>query len=165
MRKTGTRRHSVSPSPSSDTDRRLCPLIFCSRHAIHSLCERIEHPRLYALAQSPDRHRTAPIPVGLRGQPRLQVTLVEAGQAHAALVIVGDEAIAWAEYGTPDELPNIHHSKQYLAEADVTPDYRITFIFVDKRYRKHGYAKVASSTRSDSQARLATPRSVASDLD
>ena len=57
--------------------------------------------------------------------------------------MVGDEAIAWAEYGTPDELPNIHHSKQYLAEADVTPDYRITCIFVDKRYRKHGYAKVA----------------------
>ena len=28
-------------------------------------------------------------------------------------------------------------------KADVTPDYRITCIFVDKRYRKHGYAKVA----------------------
>ena len=48
-----------------------------------------------------------------------------------------------AEYGTPDELPNIHHRKQYLAEADVMPDYRITCIFVDKRYRRQSYAKVA----------------------
>lgn len=56
---------------------------------------------------------------------------------------MGDEAIAWAEYGTPEELPNIHHRKQYLAEADLTPDYRITCIFVDKRYRRQGYAKVA----------------------
>jgi GNAT superfamily N-acetyltransferase len=55
----------------------------------------------------------------------------------------GDEAIAWAEYGTPDELPTIHHRKQYLAEADVIPDYRITCIFVDKRHRGQGYAKVA----------------------
>jgi len=51
--------------------------------------------------------------------------------------------IAWASYGTPDELPNIQHRKQYLAEADVLPDYRVTCIFVDKRYRKQGYAKAA----------------------
>jgi GNAT superfamily N-acetyltransferase len=57
--------------------------------------------------------------------------------------MVGDEAIAWAQYGTPDELPNIHHRKQYLAEADVMPDYRITCIFVDKRHRRQSYAKVA----------------------
>jgi GNAT superfamily N-acetyltransferase len=69
--------------------------------------------------------------------------LVETGQAHAALVMVGAEAIAWAEFGTPEELPSIHHRKQYLAEADVIPDYRVTCIFVDKRYRRHGFAKVA----------------------
>jgi GNAT superfamily N-acetyltransferase len=69
--------------------------------------------------------------------------LVETGLAHAALVMIDDEAIAWAEYGTPEELPNIHHRKQYVAESDVTPDYRVTCIFVDKRYRKHGYARVA----------------------
>ena len=78
-----------------------------------------------------------------RATARFKKRLVEAGQAHAALVMVGDEAIAWAEYGTPDELPTIHHRKQYLAEADVMPDYRITCIFVDKRYRRQGYAKVA----------------------
>ena len=80
---------------------------------------------------------------GYEGSRAFKKLLVEAGQAHAALVMIDDEAIAWAEYGTPDELPNIHHHKQYLAEADITPDYRITCIFVDKRYRKHGYAKVA----------------------
>ncbi len=33
--------------------------------------------------------------------------------AHAALVFAGDEAVAWAECGTPEELPSIHHRKQY----------------------------------------------------
>ncbi|WBQ08367.1 GNAT family N-acetyltransferase [Kribbella sp. CA-293567] len=80
---------------------------------------------------------------GYEGNRALKKQLVEAGQAHAALVMVGDEAIAWAEYGTPDELPNIHHRKQYDAEADLVPDYRITCIFVDKRHRRQGYAKVA----------------------
>jgi len=80
---------------------------------------------------------------GYEGNRALKKRLVEAGQAHAALVMVGDDAIAWAEYGTPDELPTIHHRKQYLAEADVIPDYRITCIFVDKRHRGQGYDKAA----------------------
>jgi hypothetical protein len=37
--------------------------------------------------------------------------LVGDGQAHAALVFDGDVAIAWCEYGTPQELPNIYHLK------------------------------------------------------
>ena len=69
--------------------------------------------------------------------------MVREGVAHAALVFDDGDAVAWAEYGTPDELPNIHHRKQYLAEADVVPDYRITCIFVDKRHRGQGDAKVA----------------------
>ena len=63
--------------------------------------------------------------------------------AHAALVVAGDEAVAWAEYGSPAELPNIHHRKQYDAEADLIPDYRVTCIFVDKRYRRRGLAEMA----------------------
>ncbi|MGI8681242.1 MAG: hypothetical protein ACR2JO_03720, partial [Mycobacteriales bacterium] len=31
--------------------------------------------------------------------------LVEAGRAHAALVFDGDEAVAWCEYGSVEELP------------------------------------------------------------
>lgn len=78
-----------------------------------------------------------------QGNRELKKQLVSGGQAHAALVMIGDEAVAWAEYGTPTELPNIHHRKQYLAEADLEPDYRITCIFVDKRYRRNGFARVA----------------------
>jgi GNAT superfamily N-acetyltransferase len=63
--------------------------------------------------------------------------------AHAALVYDGADAIAWAEYGTPEELPNIHHRKQYDEEAVTRPDYRITCIYVDKRHRKGGLAGVA----------------------
>jgi GNAT superfamily N-acetyltransferase len=59
------------------------------------------------------------------------------------------EAIARAEYGTPDELPTIHHREQYLAEADVMPDHRITCILVDKRHRGQGYAKVALASALD----------------
>lgn len=77
-----------------------------------------------------------------QGNRELKKQLVSRGQAHAALVMIGDEAVAWAEYGTPAELPNIHHRKQYLAEADLEPDYRITCIFVDKRYRRNGYARM-----------------------
>ena len=80
---------------------------------------------------------------GAEGSRAMKQALVDAAQAHAALVMDGDEALAWAEFGTPDELPNIHHRKQYLAEADLAPDYRITCIFVDKRHRGEGLAKAA----------------------
>ena len=68
---------------------------------------------------------------------------VDVGIAHAALVIDGDLAVAWAEYGTPVELPDIHHRKQYDAEKDADPDYRITCIRVDKGRRREGLAEVA----------------------
>jgi hypothetical protein len=32
------------------------------------------------------------------------------GVAHAALVFDGDDAIAWCEFGSPDELPHIYHA-------------------------------------------------------
>ena len=73
----------------------------------------------------------------------LKKRLVAEGRAHAALVMDGDEAIAWCEYGSPEELPNIYHRKQYEAEADLLPDYRVTCIFVDRRYRHRGVSAVA----------------------
>jgi GNAT superfamily N-acetyltransferase len=69
--------------------------------------------------------------------------MVRTGVAHAALVYAGDDAVAWAEYGRPDELPNIHHRKQYDAETETPPDFRITCIRVDKKRRKQGLARVA----------------------
>ncbi len=73
----------------------------------------------------------------------LKERLVREGRAHAALVFDGDVAVAWAEYGSCAELPNIYHRKQYDEEADLHPDYRITCIFVDKRYRRRGVTALA----------------------
>lgn len=77
------------------------------------------------------------------GNRALKQRLVEEGRAHAALVFDGDEAVAWCEYGTPEELPNIYHRKQYDAELDMLPDYRITCLFVDKKYRRKGLSAIA----------------------
>jgi GNAT superfamily N-acetyltransferase len=77
------------------------------------------------------------------GNRDLKCRLVEEGRAHAALVLDGDEAVAWAQYGSPGELPNIYHRKQYDEELDVLPDYRITCMFVDKRHRRQGLSAVA----------------------
>ena len=41
--------------------------------------------------------------------------LVDEGVAHAALVFDGNAAIAWCEYGSPEELAGIYHRKQYDA--------------------------------------------------
>jgi GNAT superfamily N-acetyltransferase len=73
----------------------------------------------------------------------LKRRLVDEGRAHAALVMHGDEAVAWAEYGPPSELPNIRHRKQYEEEKDLDPDYRITCIFIDKRFRRRGLTALA----------------------
>ena len=55
----------------------------------------------------------------------------------------GDEAVAWCQYGPPEELPNIHHRKEYEAALDTPPDHRITCIFVDKKYRVKGVTAAA----------------------
>jgi len=73
----------------------------------------------------------------------LKQQLVDEDRAHAALVFDGDEAIAWCQYGSPEELPNIYHRKQYEATLDLLPDYRITCMFVDKKHRRQGVLSVA----------------------
>lgn len=80
---------------------------------------------------------------GAEGSRAMKKQYVERSLARAALVMDGQEAIAWAEFGTPEELPNIHHRKQYDAEKDADPDYRITCVFVDKRHRRHGITETA----------------------
>jgi hypothetical protein len=77
------------------------------------------------------------------GNRALKERLVSEGRAHAALVFDGDVAVGWCEYGTPAELPNIYHRKEYEAGLDRPPDYRLTCFFVDKRYRRSGVAAVA----------------------
>ncbi len=73
----------------------------------------------------------------------LKERLVREGRAHAALVFDGDVAVGWAEFGSCAELPNIYHRQQYDAEADLRPDYRITCLFTDKRYRRGGVSALA----------------------
>ena len=46
------------------------------------------------------------------GNHDLKCRLVEEGRAHAALVFDGDEAVAWARFGSPEELPNIRHRRE-----------------------------------------------------
>jgi len=77
------------------------------------------------------------------GNRSLKRRLVEAGMAHAALVFDGERAIGWCQFGTPAELPAIYHRKQYEAELDEAPDYRITCFFVDRDYRRAGVAATA----------------------
>jgi GNAT superfamily N-acetyltransferase len=87
------------------------------------------------------------------GNRALKERLVREGKAHAALVFDVDVAVAWCEYGSCEELPNIYHRKQYDAEADRYPDYRITCLFVDKRYRRHGVSRIALQGALDLIAR------------
>ena len=69
--------------------------------------------------------------------------LVQQGMAHAALVFDGDDAIGWCQFGSPEELPGIHHKKDYQAGLETLPDYRLTCIFVDRNHRRDGVAAVA----------------------
>jgi GNAT superfamily N-acetyltransferase len=73
----------------------------------------------------------------------LKERLVNDHRAHAALVFDGEEAVAWCQYGTPEELPNIKHRKEYEAKLDRLPEYRITCFFVDSKYRRKGVAALA----------------------
>ncbi|MGH8773807.1 MAG: GNAT family N-acetyltransferase [Jiangellaceae bacterium] len=80
---------------------------------------------------------------GFEGNRAYKERLVREGRAHAALVFDGDVAVAWCEYGSPAELPNIYHLKEYNAGLDKAPDYRLTCFFVDRDYRRTGVAGVA----------------------
>jgi GNAT superfamily N-acetyltransferase len=92
-------------------------------------------------------------PEGEMGRPWKE-RLVREGNAHAALVFDGEAAVAWAQYGSPDELPNIHHRKDYEAtRTEELPDYRITCIFVDRDYRRKGVGGVALGGALDLIAR------------
>jgi GNAT superfamily N-acetyltransferase len=66
--------------------------------------------------------------------------LVDEGVAHAALVFDGDAAIGWCEFGSPEELPNIYHRKQYDAGETSPAPWRITCFFVDRDHRRSGVA-------------------------
>lgn len=69
---------------------------------------------------------------------------VRTGGAHAALVIdVNGLAQGWCQYGSPEELSNIKHMREYNKDAPPLPDWRITCIFVDRKHRGQGVARAA----------------------
>jgi Acetyltransferase (GNAT) family. len=72
--------------------------------------------------------------------PSFQRRLVDEGVAHAALLFDGEQAIAWCKFGSPEELPNIYHRKQFDAEETHQAPWRITCFFVDRDYRRQGVA-------------------------
>ena len=49
----------------------------------------------------------------------------------------------WCQFGTVEELPNIHHRKEWEQGLVRRPDFRITCLFVDRRYRRKGVAATA----------------------
>ena len=79
----------------------------------------------------------------VEGNRALKEQLVREGRAHAALVFDGETAVGWCQYGSPEELPNINHRKEYERTSERIPDYRITCFFVDSRYRHDGVATTA----------------------
>jgi GNAT superfamily N-acetyltransferase len=69
---------------------------------------------------------------------------VREDRAHAALVFDGDGAAqGWCQYGSPEELPNIKHKREYDKDAPPLPDWRITCLYVDKKHRGEGIARAA----------------------
>jgi hypothetical protein len=51
------------------------------------------------------------------GNRLIKQRLVNEGRAHAALVFDGDKAVAWCEYGTPEELPAPSSSRPVSATS------------------------------------------------
>jgi len=59
--------------------------------------------------------------------------------------VFDDAGIAqgWCQYGSPEELPNIKHGREYNKDAPPRPDWRITCFYVDKKHRGQGIARTA----------------------
>jgi len=69
---------------------------------------------------------------------------VRTDRAHAALVVdTAGAAQGWCQYGSPEELPNIKHKREYDKDAPPLPDWRITCFYVDRKHRGQGIARAA----------------------
>jgi GNAT superfamily N-acetyltransferase len=73
----------------------------------------------------------------------LKEELVRSGRARAALVFDGAaRAQGWCQYGRSEEL-SLRHGREYAKEPPPPANWRITCIFVDKRHRGQGIARIA----------------------
>lgn len=69
---------------------------------------------------------------------------VHSDRAHAALVVDEEGAVqGWAQFGDVEELPSIKHRRAYEQAPPPVPDWRITCVFVDRRHRGQGVARLA----------------------
>ena len=69
---------------------------------------------------------------------------VKTARAHAALVFDEHGAVqGWCQYGSAEELSNIKHKREYDKDPPPIPQWRITCIFVDRRHRGRGVARIA----------------------
>jgi ribosomal protein S18 acetylase RimI-like enzyme len=69
---------------------------------------------------------------------------VRSGHAHHALVVdEGGAAQGWCQWGDTEELSNIKHRREYDKDPPPLPDWRITCIFVDRKHRGQGIARMA----------------------
>lgn len=69
---------------------------------------------------------------------------VKSGRAHHALVL-DDKGTAqgWCQWGDTEELSNLKHRREYDKDPPPLPDWRITCIFVDRKHRGQGIARMA----------------------
>jgi GNAT superfamily N-acetyltransferase len=79
---------------------------------------------------------------------------VREGSAHAALVYDGRACVGWCQFGPTEELPRIKNRRAYLEGVEALPVWRITCLFVDRKYRRGGIAAVALGGALDEIARL-----------
>jgi GNAT superfamily N-acetyltransferase len=80
---------------------------------------------------------------GVSDPRSLKRKLVKTSRAHAALVIDDDgHAQGWCQYG-PSESLELKHQRAYNKEPPPLARWRIACIFVDKRHRHQGVARVA----------------------
>jgi GNAT superfamily N-acetyltransferase len=68
---------------------------------------------------------------------------VRSGQAHAAMIFDGEDAVGWCQFGPTAELPNIRSRKNYEEGLGTLPDWRITCFFIDRERRGEGIARLA----------------------
>ena len=80
---------------------------------------------------------------GVSDPRTLKEQLVRSGRAHAALVFDEDgSAQGWCQYGISDSL-DLKHGREYRKDPPPPAKWRIACIFVDKRHRGQGIARVA----------------------
>ena len=80
---------------------------------------------------------------GISDPRTLKEQLVRSGRAQAALVFDEDKrAQGWCQYG-PSESLDLKHSREYRKDPPPPAKWRIACIFVDKRHRGDGVARLA----------------------